>query len=170
MRQVLSRNVDPRTLSVHPLLKLVPRMRPKEWKDFLKSVEERREILEPITATEEGEILDGKHRWEAAKLKGLRMDAWVLSGLTDLEQLNLVVKKAVMPRHLTADQRAMLAVRMEKEFVKLSHCAGSRHGWETRKGKSGRISSARRFAGIRRACARSWPAASGGKRRSRASR
>lgn len=139
MKQILRENVDPDRLQPHAFLKVVPHMRPKEWSDFLRNVGERGEILDPILATDSYEILDGKHRWEAAKLKGLRMDVWVLSGLSDLEKLELVVAKAVMRRQLTDDQRAVLGARMAKEIVKLSLSARSRRAWETKRGKAGRL-------------------------------
>jgi ParB-like chromosome segregation protein Spo0J len=56
-------------LAPHPESRRIPDMPPGEWKSFLEDVK-KRGIVEPIEITDKNEILDGKHRWKAAKELG----------------------------------------------------------------------------------------------------
>lgn len=104
---------DPSALRLHEAADQVPRMRHDEQVAFLSDVEAHG-VLEPLVITPEGVILDGRHRWEAAKV--LKLDAVPVRevNLTTVEQVEYIFRAALLRRHLNDDQRAVLAARMRE--------------------------------------------------------
>lgn len=90
----------------HPALSLVPVMRAEEFADLKADIADRG-IQVPVELTEAGLLLDGRHRFRAAKELGFE-DVPARTIAPDNEE-EYVLKAAVLRRHLTDDQRAMMS-------------------------------------------------------------
>src|SRR5262249_27531147 len=98
---------------VHPLAAKMPRMRADEWGAFRASVLASG-VGDPITVQKGNVVLDGRHRFEAARERG---DAEILAHVVDLgedAQEALIYRSVILRRHLSDDQRAVLAARWAK--------------------------------------------------------
>ena len=104
--------VDPRSLHVHPDAALVPEMRAEEYAALVADVRVRgvRVPLEVLGDV----VLDGRHRLRAAKEAGRPEVPVVEADLGSATAAEYVLKAAVLRRHLTDDQRAMMAARYAK--------------------------------------------------------
>lgn len=110
-------NRPPADLRQHPLSGLVPPMRAGEWRSFLADVQERG-VLEPLhLAPDDVTVLDGRHRLRAALETGLESVPTTPAHLDGQSEIGYMIKAAVLRRHLTDDQRAMLACDMAKEMA-----------------------------------------------------
>ena len=101
-------------LRAHPDARLVPEMRPHEYADLLADIRERG-VLAPLEVINDV-VLDGRHRLKAAVELGLKdvpVHQVLLGG--DESERDWVLKAAVLRRHLTDDQRAMMAAMYAKE-------------------------------------------------------
>lgn len=103
-------------LVLHPDAGLVPDMRPDEWSAFLADVRERG-IVEPVVVSGRV-VLDGRHRYRAAKEIGLRELPAREVDLTGAAARDFVLRAAVLRRHLTDGQRAMLSAMYAKAHPK----------------------------------------------------
>lgn len=125
-------------LKLNPLLDaLVPQMREKEeWPAFLEDIRHHG-ILEPLVVGPDGvTVLDGRHRLRAAKELGLttvRVRQADLCGQTETEY---AVNAAVLRRHLTDEQRSMLAADLRQ--VLSDQARGARAAKAGRSGGRGR--------------------------------
>lgn len=110
------RLVSPAFLRVHPSASLVPDMRAGEYAELLADIRQRG-ILTPLDVLGEV-VLDGRHRLRAASELGIKrvpvLEALVSQG-GDVEYL---LKAALLRRHLTDDQRAMVAAQYAKNNPK----------------------------------------------------
>lgn len=122
-------------LTLHPACEQVPRMRDDEWAKFLEDVKQRG-VLEPIVVQRGGVVLDGRHRLEAAKARGDRNIPGRFVELGAKEQLEFIITSAVLRRHLTDDQRSILAARFREPLSKAAKADRSRRAGKT--GGSGR--------------------------------
>jgi DNA (cytosine-5)-methyltransferase 1 len=106
---------------IHPLCELLPPMQPEELTDLYQDIKEHG-LLEPIWLYE-GKILDGRSRYQACLLAGVepKFITWQGDHGTPLE---FVVAKNLKRRHLTASQRAVVALdvlpHLEEEAKKRS--------------------------------------------------
>ena len=116
-------------LKLHSATALIPEMRPMEWEPFLQDVGDHG-IREPITVQAGNIILDGRHRWRAAKEIGLTTIPARVVDWSAEEQESYVYRTAVLRRHLSDDQRAILAARWRK--------AQSEHAMRERASKGGK--------------------------------
>ena len=101
----------PAALCVHPVLELVPEMQPVEYASFRSDVADRG-VLDPLVVTPAGEILDGRHRHRAATDLGLaavpiRVESHADPGV-------YVLRSTLARRHLSASQRATVAVELDQ--------------------------------------------------------
>ena len=104
-------------LMAHPLAHLIPPMRKDEWEAFFDDVTIYG-IKEPVTV-HGNVIVDGHHRWKAAKELGLEEIPTKDVVLEDGESANeLVCRLNLFRRHLSDDQRAMVAAKWAKENPK----------------------------------------------------
>ena len=104
-------------LRLHPLADVVPEMRPDEWRAFLTDVQERG-VLEPVHVGADGvTVLDGRHRLKAARELGLATVPVALVRLDGISDVEYIIRAALMRRHLSDDQRAILAARMAAEIA-----------------------------------------------------
>ncbi len=112
-------------ITEHPALSLVPLMRPDEYRDFLADVQARG-IQVPLEIMADGTLLDGRHRLKAAKELGLPVVPYRTVETADPE--GYVLKAAVLRRHLTDDQRAMLAAKWAQQVKRQGKRADSTSG------------------------------------------
>ena len=92
---------------------LVPEMRPDEYAALLADIHERG-IIVPLDVID-GKVLDGRHRLKAARelsLSSVPIREVALNGETATAWL---LKAAVLRRHLSDDQRAMMAALYAKD-------------------------------------------------------
>lgn len=89
-------------------------MRPAEWNEFYADVA-LRGIRVPIEVDGQGFILDGRHRYQAAQELGMKQVPVVNAALNGDDPGIYMLKAAVLRRHLTDDQRAMIATRWMQE-------------------------------------------------------
>jgi len=69
----------------------------------------RRGILEPLHVQFDGTVLDGRHRLRAARALGLERVPVVLVHLRDETPVSYMLRAALLRRHLTDDQKAIIA-------------------------------------------------------------
>ena len=99
-----------------------------------------RGLLEPIH-TLRGTILDGRNRYRAALLAGLKLDSYHFREYLGDDPLGFVVSKNVHRRHLTTDDRIALAKRllpMMKEQALARERAGTLASNDATVGKVGK--------------------------------
>lgn len=97
-----------KTLSEHPEADLVPTMPASEFQALLEDIR-RRGILEPLHVQFDGTVLDGRHRLRAARALGLATVPVVLVRLQDETPVSYMLRAALLRRHLTEDQKAIIA-------------------------------------------------------------
>lgn len=104
-------------LKEHNLSGLVPDMRPEEWLAFYDDVAERG-VIDPLVILKDGTILDGRHRFRAARELGLSRVPVRYADLNGTAPEDYMIKAALLRRHLTDDQRAVLARKWLRERIK----------------------------------------------------
>jgi ParB-like chromosome segregation protein Spo0J len=114
-----------RDLRPHPAALKVPGMRDEEWKPFLESVRTSG-VQDPLTVQKGGRVLDGRHRLKAARESGQEAVPARVVDLGPDEQIALVYRTALLRRHLSDDQRAMLAARWAEAESKKSRSERAR--------------------------------------------
>lgn len=102
-------------LKPHEAAQIVPRMRPDEWKAFLEDVRANG-VIEPLVIQRDGPVLDGRHRLDAARECGFEVVPYREVELSEREQVDFVIRSAVIRRHLSDDQRAMLANYLREQI------------------------------------------------------
>lgn len=99
-------------LREHPLAAAIPEMRQAEWRAFLEDVQERG-VLEPLRLAADGTtVLDGRHRLRAARELGIEAVPTALAVCEPGDEAGFMLRAALHRRHLSDDQRAMLAVHL----------------------------------------------------------
>lgn len=99
------------SLKLHKDAGIVPNMRTDEWTSFLADVG-KRGVQEPIVVQEGGTILDGRNRWEAAKIAGRVTVPCRTVNLSEKEQIEYIIKSALCRRHLNDSQRGILGAKL----------------------------------------------------------
>ncbi|EQD70626.1 transcriptional regulator, partial [mine drainage metagenome] len=100
------------SLRDHPLGSMVPEMRPPEWRAFLEDIRQSG-VLEPIRVAPDGRtVLDGRHRLRAARELGLDAVPTAPALCEAGGESAYMLRAALHRRHLSDDQRAMLAVHL----------------------------------------------------------
>jgi hypothetical protein len=97
-------------LRLHPLAQKIPRMRDQE-REGLRADICRHGVREPIKVQQGGIVLDGRHRLEDAAAAGATHIPALVVDLSPDDQADEVYRAALLRRHLSDDQRAMLAQR-----------------------------------------------------------
>lgn len=97
-----------KTLREHPEADLVPTMPVSEFQALLEDIR-RRGILEPLHVQFDGTVLDGRHRLRAARALGLTTVPVLLVHLKDETPVSYMLRAALLRRHLTDDQKAIIA-------------------------------------------------------------
>ena len=100
-------------LKPHPHQNLVPAMSDTEYGDLLKDIKQNG-ILQPIDITYENVILDGHHRFKAAKELGIKEVEVRVPELIDISADEYLISVALNRRHLSEGQKAVLANEYRK--------------------------------------------------------
>ncbi|WP_203664762.1 ParB/RepB/Spo0J family partition protein [Lacticaseibacillus sp. 53-4] len=95
---------------------LVPEMTTDEWGKFLESCK-KSGIRQPIDVRDDGVVLDGRHRYRAAKLLMLNTINVIYHKLNQEQSIEFVRDTAIERRNLTIAQRVDIVLRSE-ELVK----------------------------------------------------
>lgn len=102
------------SLKQHPSAEMVPEMRPAEWSDFYADIAFRG-IKVPLEVLGDGTVIDGRHRLKAALELNLLEVPIVDAPLNGDDPTAYMLKAAVLRRHLTDDQRALMAAMWAQE-------------------------------------------------------
>lgn len=106
-------------MEVHEYAKLFPPMSEEEFNELVEDIRQNGQ-LEPIIVYED-KILDGRNRYNACMKLGIKPKMKDYDG-ENLSPLNFVISKNIKRRHLTASQKAILALEikplLEKEAKK----------------------------------------------------
>jgi|GEM_PF-5725298 len=114
-KELYLREVDPKLLKLHPLVHLIPDMRGSEWQGFYTDVA-MRGIKVPLEVLADGTVLDGRHRLRAAIELAMKEVPVVDAPLNGDTPEVYMLKAAVLRRHLTDDQRSMMAALWIKKI------------------------------------------------------
>src|SRR5438874_2413188 len=109
-------------LQPHPQAEVVPGMPEEEFAGFRADVR-RRGVLVPLEVNQAGLVLDGRQRLRAAGESGIR--EVLVRVVTPVDELDYMLRAAVMRRQLEPSQRAALAVEL-LEFKELREQAQQR--------------------------------------------
>lgn len=112
--RILNLRVD--DLKEHPQASLVPDMDPDMWEAFLEDIRVRG-VTTPIKVCRT-RIIDGRNRVKAYKQLHVECIPCIQEEMTDKEQLDEMIKAALLRRHLNESQRAMLAARLKPAYAK----------------------------------------------------
>jgi ParB-like chromosome segregation protein Spo0J len=112
-------------LRPHEAAAEVPFMRAEEWSAFAADVRERK-VQEPLVVQVGGAVLDGRCRLKAAQESGQQTVPARVVDLTPQEQALHVYRAAALRRHLTDDQRAILAARYRELLSEATRKARAR--------------------------------------------
>ncbi len=100
-------------IKLHPLATIIPDMTGEERSDLLASMKSEGQLV-PITVTAHDIIVDGRHRYEAARLLGWESVLVERIQLEDSEALQYMITTAVTRRHLTAGQKAAILIQYDE--------------------------------------------------------
>lgn len=95
-------------IKTHPLAEIFPTMPVSDIKDLADDIK-KRGLQSPITIYE-GKILDGRHRYEACTIAGVKP---TLISYKGGDPLSYVIAANLKRRHLTTAQKAMVAATIE---------------------------------------------------------
>ena len=87
-------------------------MRPEEYEPFKADIAEHGVIF-PVEVDEHGVVLDGRERLRACRELGIDCARVIRIGLSEEEKCALVISLNLVRRHLSADQRAVVALKLE---------------------------------------------------------
>jgi ParB-like nuclease domain len=102
------------TLSLHRSIRLVPDMRPDEYAELRDDIRAHG-VKVPLEVTG-STVLDGRHRLRAAKELKLAQVPIREVALDGDSETVWMLKAAVLRRHLSDDQRAMMAALYAKQY------------------------------------------------------
>ena len=91
----------------HPAAELFPMLAPDELEALADDIR-KRGLLEPIVVDGNGRIIDGRNRWEACNLAGVRARTVTYTGDDPIDES---LSRNLARRHLTPSQRAMVATK-----------------------------------------------------------
>ncbi len=103
---------DPRRLRLHPHAGRVPEMPAPEFDAFLADIA-RRGILVPVEVTAAGVLLDGRQRLRAALQ--LQLDRIPVRCVSSDDDVDYMLRAALLRRDLSPSQRAALAIELEEQ-------------------------------------------------------
>ena len=134
-----------RTLKVHPAALAFPKITGKDLKELEKDIAEHGIRVPILVNKEQDTILDGRNRWMIAHELGLKEDEIPLQVFkgTDEEATAEIVSRNLFRRHLSDDQRVMIAAKLLGKKIEETAASDRAYGSE----KSGdRGSAAARLA------------------------
>jgi hypothetical protein len=111
MSETILRN--PNDLGLHPLLKTQPWMAPIELEALVADIREQG-VLQALFITEDDEVVDGRHRWKAARIAGKQVPCIVVPK----DQVAAIILATILARrHYTKSARAYLALPLLEKAV-----------------------------------------------------
>ena len=112
--------VDSGTLQRHELSAIFGDMSEQDYKSLLESVQ-RDGFIDDTIKLLDGQLLDGWHRYRAAQelnlIRKLRFQQWNEDEKKDGDPKAFVLARNIERRHLSASQRAQIAVSFNERFV-----------------------------------------------------
>lgn len=120
-------------MEIHPYANLFPEMEGEGFDALVKNISDHG-LVEPIMLFE-GKILDGRNRFRACKKAGVKPRFETYKGN---DPLGYVLAKNIQRRHLTASQRVVIGLQLEKLYAKEAAeraATGRRKGGLVRQGK-----------------------------------
>lgn len=105
MKEILNRH--PKDLALHPLLKTQPWMAPGEFDALCESIRTHG-VMQPVLITTNDEVVDGRHRWKAARANGLTEIPCEV--VNEEDAASLVLTMVLDRRHYSKSGRAYLAL------------------------------------------------------------
>ncbi len=103
-------------MQAHPTANLFPMMNDDEYAALVADIHQHGQ-REPIWLLD-GQILDGRNRWQACRDLGIQAITREYTGATDMPSLiNFVVSLNLKRRHLTSSQLAVVAMDIEKALA-----------------------------------------------------
>ena len=118
MSESMVKEFEVEALSLHPIFKIVrqPEMAPDSM-EFISLVEDvrRHGVMEPLKVTAKGQIMDGRHRWRAAKAAGL--DEVPVRIFPEEEALSIVASSIAHRRHYTKAALAYVMWPMAAKYM-----------------------------------------------------
>ena len=110
------------SFTIHPLAERFPVMAQKDFDELKESIR-KYGLFEPIIVNDKGQILDGRHRYKAITELGVHHPSSDTLGFDDVKGSNkdlteeqFIYDSNIHRRHLTDDQRAMLATAFAPYF------------------------------------------------------
>jgi ParB-like chromosome segregation protein Spo0J len=107
------------SITEHAAAAIVPEMAIGEWKEFKSDVQERG-VQDPIAVVRNGAsfvLIDGRHRLRASRELGYALIPARALPLCDKQQLEWILRSALLRRHLSESQRAMLGARLKHAYA-----------------------------------------------------
>lgn len=101
---------------IHPAAMLLPLMPEERFAELRRDIE-RNGLMEPITLSHDGLIVDGRHRYRACREAGVEPQFKTLPDGADV--VGFVFSKNLMRRDLTPSQRAMAVIAMKDLVAQL---------------------------------------------------
>lgn len=124
----------------HPAAELFPLMAEPELREMADDIA-KNGLLEPIVVDDQGTILDGRNRWRASELAGIRPETVRWTG--DGSVIDWIVAKNIKRRHLTPSQKAAIAAEMlgmyEIEARERQRQAGAARVQQAERDERGRV-------------------------------
>jgi N6-adenosine-specific RNA methylase IME4 len=97
----------------HPVAAMFPMLGGQELQELADDIAGQG-LLHPVVLDDQGRVLDGRNRLEACKIAQVEP---AFATYTGDDPLGFVISENVRRRHLTASQRAMLAVEVEPMYA-----------------------------------------------------
>lgn len=111
--------VDSGTLQRHPLSAIFGDMPADDFQSLIQSIQTDG-FIEPIIRVYEGQILDGWHRYRAARelnlIRKLKFQEWDEADHRDGDPQAFVLARNIERRHYTSSQRAQIVITFNKRF------------------------------------------------------
>jgi hypothetical protein len=104
------KNEAGKTLKVHPIAELYPLMSDEEL-DVLGEDIETNGLQNKLVRDEDGTLIDGRNREEAAKRRGIKLTADDYVTLNGLDSMTFIFSLNNKRRHVLKSQRAVIAVK-----------------------------------------------------------
>jgi len=95
---------------------LIPEMTKTEFNDHLESIK-KSGIQVPIHITKDHKILDGRHRWQAAKTLNIKEIPSITHDFSEEEAIAFVRDTAIERRNLTPEQKLNIILQSD-ELIK----------------------------------------------------
>jgi ParB-like chromosome segregation protein Spo0J len=101
-------------IKVHPAAELFPMMNDTELSELAEDI--RANGQNEACVWYQGQLLDGRNRWRACQLLGIKPKAYKIEESHKFDPLEYVLSKNLYRRHLSESQRSMVAARVRSLY------------------------------------------------------